>query len=121
MDWQARVQEVSFLLSLQSSRLLNNLGARECPKTEIFQMSAGNYWQFCSENARNMRVRKPANGVALRPEFDSVKSRAGFVHERHIGLIEQAFCDLPLAALADRRVRGEFKPGEATSRDAAQG
>lgn len=43
------------------------------------------------------------------PDFTNLAPSSRRMYLRYIGLIEESFGDLPLAALADRRVRGEFK------------
>jgi len=96
MDWQACVQEVSFLLSLQTPAL-NNLVARECRKQKFFKCPPETIANF-SENARNMsldtrsqtRQRRRlsatitdilsgrwAESASIRPEFDNFKNMAG--------------------------------------------
>jgi integrase len=43
------------------------------------------------------------------PDFTKLAPSSRRMYLRYIGRIEEAFGDLPLAALADRRIRGEFK------------
>lgn len=43
------------------------------------------------------------------PEFTKIAQSTRRDYLRYIKLIEEAFGDLPIAALADRRIRGEFK------------
>ncbi|MBR1033239.1 tyrosine-type recombinase/integrase [Bradyrhizobium liaoningense] len=43
------------------------------------------------------------------PEFTQIAASTRRDYLRYIKLIEDEFCDLPIAALADRRIRGEFK------------
>jgi integrase len=48
-------------------------------------------------------------GYKASPEFTRLAQSTRRSYSLYIKLIEDAFADLPLAALADRRVRGEFK------------
>ncbi len=68
-------------------------------------------------NEAHASIRRPAAGTLMTviadykasPDFTALAPSSRRMYLRYIGLIEQAFGDLPLAALADRRVRGEFK------------
>lgn len=55
------------------------------------------------------------------PEFTKVAASTRRDYLRYIKLIEDEFGDLPIAALADRRVRGEFKAWRDKFADTAQG
>ncbi len=48
-------------------------------------------------------------GYKASPDFTKLAPSSRRMYLMYISLIEQAFGDLPLTALADRRVRGEFK------------
>lgn len=68
-------------------------------------------------NEAHAGFRRPAAGTLMTviadykasPDFTKLAPSSRRMYLRYIGLIEEAFGDLPLAALADRRVRGEFK------------
>ena len=68
-------------------------------------------------NEAHAGLRRPAAGTLMTviadykasPDFTKLAPSSRRMYLRYIGLIEEAFGDLPLAALADRRVRGEFK------------
>ena len=68
-------------------------------------------------NDAHASLRRPAAGTLMTiiadykasPDFTKLAPSSRRMYLRYIGLIEVAFGDLPLAALADRRVRGEFK------------
>jgi hypothetical protein len=68
-------------------------------------------------NEAHSSIRQPRAGTLMTiiaaykaaPEFTRLAPTTRRAYLIYIGLIEDAFGDLPLAALADRRVRGEFK------------
>jgi integrase len=68
-------------------------------------------------NEAHAGIRRPTAGTMMTviadykasPDFTKLAPSSGRMYLRYIGLIEEAFGDLPLTALADRRVRGEFK------------
>lgn len=68
-------------------------------------------------NEAHSSVRKPRAGTMMTiiaeykaaPEFTRLAPTTRRAYLNYIKLIEDEFGDLPLAALADRRVRGEFK------------
>ena len=68
-------------------------------------------------NEAHASIRRPTAGTLMTiiaeykasPDFTKLAPSSRRMYLRYIGLIEVAFGDLPLAALADRRVRGEFK------------
>ena len=68
-------------------------------------------------NEAHARIRRPTAGKMMTiiadykasPDFTRLAPSTRRMYLMYIGLIEEAFGDLPLAALADRRVRGEFK------------
>jgi hypothetical protein len=68
-------------------------------------------------NEAHAGLRRPTAGTLMTviadykasPDFTKLAPSSRRMYLRYIGLIEEAFGDLPLAALADRRVRGEFK------------
>jgi integrase len=68
-------------------------------------------------NEAHSSIRQPRAGTLMAiiagykasPEFTRLAQSTRRSYSNYIKLIEQDFGDLPLAALADRRVRGEFK------------
>jgi integrase len=68
-------------------------------------------------NEAHTSIRQPRAGTLMTiiaayqasPEFTRLAKDTRRAYLNYIKLIEDAFGDLPLAALADRRVRGEFK------------
>jgi integrase len=73
---------------------------------------------FISEyNDAHAQLRQPRAGTLMTiiakykasPEFTGLAPSTRRAYLIYLKLIEEAFGDLPLAALADRRVRGEFK------------
>jgi integrase len=68
-------------------------------------------------NEAHATIRRPAARTMMTviadykaaPDFTKLAPSSRRMYLMYIGLIEEAFGDLPLAALADRRVRGEFK------------
>jgi integrase len=68
-------------------------------------------------NEAHASLRRPAAGTLMTviadykasPDFTKLAPSSRRMYLRYIALIEESFGDLPLAALADRRVRGEFK------------
>ena len=68
-------------------------------------------------NDAHAQLRRPSAGMLMRiiaeykasPEFTRLAPSSRRAYLIYIKLIENEFGDLPLSALADRRVRGEFK------------
>src|SRR5258708_18178567 len=68
-------------------------------------------------NEAHTSIRQPRAGTLMTiiaeykaaPEFTRLASTTRRAYLIYIKLIEEAFGDLPFAALAERRVRGEFK------------
>ena len=68
-------------------------------------------------NDAHASLRRPTAGTMMTviadykasPDFTKLAPSSRRMYLMYVGLIEEAFGDLPLAALADRRVRGEFK------------
>ena len=84
----------------------------------------------CAYNEAHNSIRQPRAGTLMTiiaeykaaPEFTRLAPTSRRAYLIYVKLIEDAFGDLPLAALADRRVRGEFKNWrELVCRDTAQG
>lgn len=68
-------------------------------------------------NEAHTKLRRPNAGTMMTiiadykasPDFTKLAPSSRRMYLMYIAMIEEAFGDLPLAALADRRVRGEFK------------